>query len=396
MTVSRTTGRALFGAGLLVVTGISGIAQAEEVCALTPAGGVVATTGRRRPEIALGKSQLFVVHRSPRGAGRIDGYNLTEVANKSDGRSDGGPDCSWAEAAVALPLPLGSKPAETLVAPDDSTGCASAPPDPLRLVRGADAALIACAYPVNLSWGCRVFGAAAPGFGFAEKWHETAIAAGVGVRDGTLFAAAIARDSRRMVGFVSTGGGPIKKEILSEIPDDLELAGAEVRVEPQSATAAQVTIVPAGKGKALRLVMNDKGARSGAATRLARPEPPGALRVEMRKVGKTPRLFAVAAGRPAAPVGGLPPDVASFGPSLAHAGERWLLAWSEGMGKSTKLRLARLDPTTLAVGAPIAISTADREAGFASLDAVGGRTVVAWDEKSGDRWEVRVAEVVCK
>ena len=389
---------------LVALAGIGGInlatASADEPCRLEPPAGVVAATGRRRPVLAVGKDRVIVIHRSPRGAGRIDGYDLAEVAAKAGTRSDGGPDCSHAEAAVGLALPLGSKPPETLVAVDEGMGCVSAPADPLRLVStGEDVALVACAYPVNLSWGCSILGPGPRSLGFSEKWTDTAQLSGFASRDGTFFGAALARTSRRLVGFVGVGGQPLKKEILTEVPDELELDGASLRIDPQSGKEAIVWILPRDfKRKALRLVMNDRAARVGTVQRLAAPEPqPGApLRIEMRRQGKQPRLVALRPGKEPTPLAGAPADAARFGPSLVEHQGSWLLGWSEGMGKATRLRLARLDPSSLQLGPPTEISPPDREAGFASLSALGGHLTVAWDQKAGETWEIRVAEVKCR
>jgi hypothetical protein len=379
---------------------LSGLARAQAPCAMVPEGGLTLAKGRRYPLVEIGKSGAIVVHQTV--------HQSRSVVDPPDRRGKGwsqyeggkgdGPDCEWGDGAVALPLPFG-KAQKVLVGVDAGTGCVGDIPDPLRLVRvGDEPALVQCSYPVNLAWGCSVMigtgSEKGRSFGLAKSTNDVAVASGYAARDGVVFGVAVTR-MRNIVGFVAPAAGPARKELLETLPEGFEPAGATVRVEPRGASEALVTIVPE-LGKALQLTMNGGGARVGKMKQIAAP-PPAGMRLAVERKGKgAPRIVGANGGGAMAPVAGLDAAAATFSPAVAEAAGGWILAWSEGLGKTTRIRLARFDPKGWTIVGPIAqVSAGTDESGFVSAAGQGERAVLAWDEKVGKEWEVRAAEVRC-
>lgn len=102
------------------------------------------------------------------------------------------------------------------------------------------------------------------------------------------------------------------------------------------------------------------------------------------------------AGASPVAIAGVDATASTFAPSLALRGARGVLSWSEGTGHTTRIRAAVLDLASGALAGPTTdVSTPGREAGYATVDSFGDHTVVAWDEKNGDAWEVHALDLTC-
>jgi hypothetical protein len=308
------------------------------------------------------------------------------------------PECRRRGPVVALAYPPGAVPPRE-VAPAETSACSGVTADPVTFAPWRDeAAAFACSFPHNLAWGCAVVAPFSQGralaFGFPSAQNTAAAAAGFAFFEDTLFAAVATTDGR-VVGFVAAGGAEARRGLLGAGGGGGQ--GLSISVEPRSASEAVVTWMTGAAGSANRVVMDGAGAAVGRPERVPRSVAlVASSRLDVARTGRAdPHVVAGPAAGPLVPVGGLDPAAATFGPALAEAAPSvWLLAWSEGLRRETKIRIARFDPAARAVTGPIVdVSTAGREAGWAELDARAGHAVVLWSEKTGAGWEIRAAEI---
>src|SRR5690242_708316 len=89
------------------------------VCTVEPPGGALVVKGRRYPAVEAGRSGAIVVHQTKKQSRSVYDPPAKRGAHWGDmsGGADG-PNCEWADGAVALAFPLASAKPKVLVKPD--------------------------------------------------------------------------------------------------------------------------------------------------------------------------------------------------------------------------------------------------------------------------------------
>ena len=306
------------------------------------------------------------------------------------------PECKQRGPVVSLRFPIVSSPVQVAVPPDVDQ-CDGVSLDPIRLFRIRDEpAAIVGLFPHNLSWSASVGAPFSPGtsyrFGFPDAQHAASLSAGYAMVGERLFAA-VSTTRGTLVGFVAGPDGASTRGLLS---NDTPLEEAlTILVEPTGDDRADVTWMDPRRGPARQVTMGSNGAAQGSIRTVPRPAQSAApFRIEVRRAGRSdPHLVAGPAGGPVGPISGLDPAAATFGPSFVEVGTgAWLLVWSEGLRRDTRIRAARFDPSSLAIVGPIGdVSTPGLEAGWSQIDSFGSNAAVLWNEKHDGAWEVRAA-----
>ncbi|MBI2898332.1 MAG: hypothetical protein HYY06_32580 [Deltaproteobacteria bacterium] len=355
-------------------------------CTADPEGGAVVARGRGRPSIGLGRSGALVIHRT------------RSPHNWELGR----PSCEWMDAAVALRLPIGSSEPAIAKPLEHGADCAGHYPDPIRVLRfDGEAVGVDCDYLGTESWSCGFIAPFASGpssiqIGFPREWSAASISSAFTSSGHSILGAAVT-STGRLVGFVATAGDPVAMGQLGSVAPSVFSRSIEVRTEASAGGGAEVTWM-GDQGQAYRVSMDASARATGPVVRIDRPPPAGApfwLLEKRRSRQAPPHLVAGRSKDALAPVAGIDPDPPTSQPALVRAGARFLLAWTEGQADEARVPVGTLDPETLSVSAIGPVSSSGSPAGSAAIDSHEGRSAIAWEEKTGDDWVVRVASLRC-